>query len=1690
MTSHSSFKYSRIAIVCGFAAVMVATLSVFSATASLEMSPQDPSPTRPIPVNTPLVTNPSDNLKEASNVSLPIFSDGVFDPGANGIVQAIAIQPDEKIVIGGDFTTVQGLPRNHLARLYSDGTVDPTFNPGANGVINQIIAPGGSILVAGNFTMLGGGGTGTTNFNRIGLLNEDGSPSPFQFFNGGTNNEIYALAVQASGSIIIGGRFTTVIGALSTPPFRQSLSRNFVARLNPSGDADDSVGVFKFNPGANSSVFSLAVQPDQKVLIAGAFTMLGGGGTGTTIRNRIGRVGVDGALDTAFNPGANDSVYAVLRQSDGKVVLGGAFTGLGGGTGTTARQHLGRVNPDGSLDTTFNPGANSEILCLAQQADGKLLVGGNFTLIGGGGTGTTTRNFIVRLNLDGSLDTSFNAGANGGFASIVPKTDGTILVGGGFTTLGVGSGTLTRNRIGLLKPDGSVDATIFPRNDNFANAQVISGSSSLVYGVNVAASKEIGEPNHVAARGGVSVWYRWQAPFSGPVNFSTFGSDFDTQIAAYTGTNLNALTPVPNGSNDDNPNTDNAAGRTLTSSITFGAVLGTTYLIAVDGTGGRTGAITLRWGADVSIGGQISVAPYRIIVALTGDDARSAVLATGVGNYNFQHLRAGKNYVITAYSPGFAASSYPCVLSIPLKFEPLANTVINANFIDDGCRISSGSSIAGLVRRGNGPGIAGVPVSITGSVTKNVLTDPSGFYEASDLPINGTYTVKPSSPFFNFSPTSRTFIGTFDILGVDFVAGDSVEISGQSRDSNGAALSAVTVTLNTVPLRTTLTDANGYYSLAVPAGGTYALTAAKTGITFVQPALNFSNVTANQKNIDFIQAVPLTISGTVRNVNQRGLSGIGVRVSGSATLTTQTNSSGTYTFNVAAGGDYTVILNQGEIATTNPPNHQFTNLMQNVSNADFGVLFPAYTVSGVVKNSGGTILPGVRVRLSGTNLTTKNYTTDSNGSYTSDQLNVLGDYTFTPEGFTSAGITYNSFSPPNKSFTSMPSCVGVPGANCFGGNYLGIDFIAFPSPTVITTPASSVTTSSAILNGTVNSNGVATNAWFEWGTDPTLATNAATSQQAKGAGTTNQTLTQSLIGLASGTTYYFRAVAANSTATAKGLINSFSTVSTAPIQITVQTNPVGRSFIVDGTLYNSTQPFTWIPGSIHSLNTISLQNGDPGTRYIWTSWSDNNPISHSVTAPNVNTTYTANFFTQYMLTMNAGTGGTISPGSGFFNSGLTIPIFATPDSGFVFAGWTGSGAGSFTGSTNSVNVTMNDPITQTANFTPNNPQWQPVALTAQQIADIKAWTVGGRTYVYVKPQFPDAGYRVANWGQALRAVNDFTADASVEKFTGPSIQAAVTTAQIYVLGPLANGTYNFNFKTSGTLAKTLQFTVSSTVPPPNPIDDARQFVKQQYRDFLNREADPAGEDFWTDNITKCSDPTRRPPGQTIEQCTLRQRETTSGAFFQSPEFQYTGYYVYRMYQGALGRQPKLSEFIPDAQFVGNGIVVNGQLSAAKINQNKADFATQFVNCTDPAKYRCAEYKAIYDGLSNQQYVDKLFLTTGVNAGASDRTALVNALNGLTETRAGVLQKVVDGTVVLSEGNQQFTTTYGQAFYDQQFNRAFVELEYFGYMKRDPDDAGYAFWLGKLNQFGGNFVNAEMVLAFISSPEYRSRFGQP
>ena len=387
--------------------------------------------------------------------------DTSFDPGADGTVVNLTVQRDGKILAAGEFTTLGGsgtgtAPRNHLGRLNSDGAIDTSFDPGANNTNVYVLAvqADGKILVGGFFTTLGGGGIGTIARNRIGRLYSDGTVETN--FYPGANDPIDALAVQSDGKVLVGGHFSTLgNGGFGTT------GRSRIGRLNPDGTLDSS-----FNPGANGDVVALAVQSDGKILVGGLFTTLGGGGTGTVTRNYLGRLNSDGTLDTSFNPGADDYVYTLAVQADGKILVGGQFAQLGGGgTGTTSRINIGRLNSDGTLDTSFNPGANSPVFALAIQADGKILVGGLFSTLGAG-AGTAKRHYIGRLETDGRLDFNFDPGANNSIQILSVQRDGKILVGGTFTTLGGGIGTTTRNRIGRVNPDGTLDTSFDPGANN------------------------------------------------------------------------------------------------------------------------------------------------------------------------------------------------------------------------------------------------------------------------------------------------------------------------------------------------------------------------------------------------------------------------------------------------------------------------------------------------------------------------------------------------------------------------------------------------------------------------------------------------------------------------------------------------------------------------------------------------------------------------------------------------------------------------------------------------------------------------------------------------------------------------------------------------------------------------------------------------------------------------------------------------------------------------------------------------------------------------------------------------------------------------------------------------------------------------------------------------------------------------
>ena len=284
----------------------------------------------------------------------------------------------------------------------------------------------------------------------------------------------------------------------------------------------------------------------------------------------------------------------------------------------------------------------------------------------------------------------------------------------------------------------------------------------------------------------------------------------------------------------------------------------------------------------------------------------------------------------------------------------------------------------------------------------------------------------------------------------------------------------------------------------------------------------------------------------------------------------------------------------------------------------------------------------------------------------------------------------------------------------------------------------------------------------------------------------------------------------------------------------------------------------------------------------------------------------------------------------------------------------------------------------------------------------------------------------------------------------------------------------------------------------NPIDCPDFFVRQHYLDFLNREPDAPGLAHWINEITICSDVANQLPGETQAQCIDRKRVNTSGAFYLSNEFQNSANFLIRVNWGSLGKdraigrkcivgqhnaldavcRPLYSDYVADMAKLTQGIVVNDQLDPNVINANKRNFVTEFV--MRPGFL--AEYP---NAMTPDAYVDKLAQTTGIALSAQERQDLIAKVQ--TQGRAAVLFDIVDGTITIAGGQLVFNTRYGQAYYDQEFNPAFVFVEYLGYLRRNPDQAGYDHWLGKLNLYG-NFVDAEMVRAFIVSDEYRGRFG--
>ena len=252
---------------------------------------------------------------------------------------------------------------------------------------------------------------------------------------------------------------------------------------------------------------------------------------------------------------------------------------------------------------------------------------------------------------------------------------------------------------------------------------------------------------------------------------------------------------------------------------------------------------------------------------------------------------------------------------------------------------------------------------------------------------------------------------------------------------------------------------------------------------------------------------------------------------------------------------------------------------------------------------------------------------------------------------------------------------------------------------------------------------------------------------------------------------------------------------------------------------------------------------------------------------------------------------------------------------------------------------------------------------------------------------------------------------------------------------------------------------------PVTINDADFFVHQQYVDFLSRIPDTSGFNFWKSQIEGCGSDAG---------CILGQRANTSGAFFLSIEFRGTGYFVYRLHKGSFGDLPRYATFMPDTRTVGNGVIVGQGDWQSTLAANQTAFANAWVD--RPA------FLARYPTSNATQYVTDLIATAGLT-GQLDPSPIVLEMNGVgggypsTAARAVGLRRVIESS----------------AFDTRETSPAFVLMQYFGYLRRNPTDApdnnldGYNFWLNKLNQHNGDFHAAEMVKSFIVAGEYLGRF---
>jgi uncharacterized repeat protein (TIGR03803 family) len=514
------------------------------------------------------------------------------------------------------------------------------------------------------------------------------------------------------------------------------------------------------------------------------------------------------------------------------------------------------------------------------------------------------------------------------------------------------------------------------------------------------------------------------------------------------------------------------------------------------------------------------------------------------------------------------------------------------------------------------------------------------------------------------------------------------------------------------------------------------------------------------------------------------------------------------------------------------------------------------------------------------------------------------------------------------------------------------------------------------------------------------------------------------------------------------------------------TSGYGTVFAIhtDGTGFTTLHNLTFIDGGFPRAELILSGN----TLYGTASVGGTSGGSGSGTVFAVNTDGTG------FMTLHSFTGG----------SNGTAPIAGLVLSGTTLYGTAHNGGNSSNGTVFSLSLATSPP-TPTPTPTPNGGvQFSAGTAIAAEILD--ATTKVDLTVTRTGDTSGAASIHYSSSDVSANDRSDYLAARGTVRFLAG--ETSKTISVFIVDDSFGEGAETFNVTLSNPVGcalgapATVNVTINSneTVNGQNPVRDpgfnSDFFVRQHYLDFFNREGDPAGLAFWKNQIDEC----------TTQACREIRRINVSAAFFLSIEFQQTGYLVYKANQAAFnsGEQLRLQNFLADTQEIGRGVVIGENGADLLLETNKQNFFLDFVQ--RPVFLSPFAYPTT---LTPEQFVDKLNGNTldPLNPGSgpaltpSQRDALVTQLapDPTSPTlRAQVLRAVSENGI----------------FTQRQFNKAFVLMQYFGYMRRNPDAlpdtdfGGYNFWLSKLNEFSGNFVNAEMVKAFIISGEYVQRFG--